>query len=103
MRSMAALRNALLAAGGGFLVKVAAEVVEVGVLTEEAFELLLAYCGLTWFRPPELFVLFEDFEDVNTKYIRALAVGRVMLSPKACSDGPFPSASRSNRAPITPK
>ena len=47
MRSMAALRNALLAAGGGFLVKVAAEAVEVGVLTEEAFELLLA-CGLTW-------------------------------------------------------
>ena len=80
MRSMAALRNALLAAGGGFLVKVAAEAVEVGVLTEEAFELLLA-CGLTW-----LMEFVEDFEDVNTKYIRALAVGRVMVSPKACSD-----------------
>ena len=99
MRSMAALRNALLAAGGGFLVKVAAEVVEVGVLTEEAFELLLAPCGLTWLME----FVFEDFEDVNTKYIRALAVGRVILSPKACSDGPFPSASRSKSAPITPK
>ena len=41
MRSMAALLNALLAAGG-FLINADADVFEVGVLTEEDCELLLA-------------------------------------------------------------
>ena len=95
MRSMAALLNALLAAGG-FLINADADVFEVGVLTEEDCELLLAWT----------FVFMEfiiDLEEVSTRYIKAFAVKRVIWVPRAISDWPCFSASRSNNAPITPK